>query len=289
MKRSTGLLVLALCMFAGRAAADEATAVKLSEEASSAFEKKDYRTAAAKFEAAYKEAPRGAVLFNAGLSWDAAGDHPRAADDLAQALARADLRPQEAAQAQKRLEELRAQLGVLDVRAPAGAKLRVEHVSDGVVPRRVFVTPGSHKIEVTNERGSGISTVTVEAGKEAPVSIEIAATSPSASSALSGPAKPAERPVDKPSDGSTQRLVGIILAGVGVASAGAAVGLGFAALSARDDYNATNNTDRELYDKAKNLRLFTNVAWITAGVLVAGGAALYLTAGPSGAAVAGRF
>lgn len=118
MKRSTGLLVLALCMFAGRAAADEATAVKLSEEASSAFEKKDYRTAAAKFEAAYKEAPRGAVLFNAGLSWDAAGDHPRAADDLAQALARADLRPQEAAQAQKRLEELRAQLGVLDIRAP---------------------------------------------------------------------------------------------------------------------------------------------------------------------------
>lgn len=285
MKRSAGSLILALCMFAGHAAADEATAVKLSEEASAAFEKKDFRAAATKFEAAYKEAPRGAVLFNAGLSWDAAGDHPRAADDLAQALARADLRPQEAAQAQKRLEELRAQLGVLDVRAPAGAKLRVEHVSDGVVPRRVFVTPGSHKIEVTNERGSGISTVTVEAGRETPVSIEIA----SSPATPSTPARPAERPGDKPSDGSTQRLVGIILAGVGVASAGAAVGLGFAALSARDDYNATNNTSRDLYDKAKNLRLFTNVAWITAGVLVAGGAALYLTAGPSGAAVAGRF
>lgn len=282
--RRAAALGMAICLFAGAAVADEGAAVKLSEEGSAAFEKKDFRTAATKFEAAYREAPRGAVLFNAGLSWDAAGDHPRAADDLAQALARADLRPQEAAQAQKRLDELRAQLGVLDVRAPAGAKLHVEHVTDGVVPRRVFVQPGPHRVEVKSERGSAATTVTAEAGKETPVSLDIVAAP------VSSPITPANPgPVDKPKDGSTQKLVGIILAGAGVVSAGVAVGLGLSALSARDDYEQTGFTDRELYDKAKNLRLFTNVAWIASGVLVAGGAALYFTAGPSGTAVAGRF
>jgi hypothetical protein len=76
---------------------------------------------------------------------------------------------------------------------------------------------------------------------------------------------------------------------VGVAAAGAAVGLGLAALSARDDYEATRFTDRELYDDASTLRLFTNVAWAAAATSGIAGAILVLTSkrAPAGAARSG--
>lgn len=65
-----------------------------------------------------------------------------------------------------------------------------------------------------------------------------------------------------------------MLVGGSVVAAGAAVYLGVSALDARDKYDESNHSDLDAYDRAKSLRLWTNVAWGTSIVL--GGSGVYL-------------
>lgn len=53
---------------------------------------------------------------------------------------------------------------------------------------------------------------------------------------------------------------------------------GLSALGARDDFEASQRTDRDAHDKAASMKLLTNVAFIGGGVIAATGLVLVLTA-----------
>ena len=73
------IVCLSLTGVTRRAAADGDTtrAARLFRAASDAYARHDFREAAVQFESAYRTAPRGAAIYNAGLAWEAAGDFAR--------------------------------------------------------------------------------------------------------------------------------------------------------------------------------------------------------------------
>jgi hypothetical protein len=75
----------------------------------------------------------------------------------------------------------------------------------------------------------------------------------------------------------TQAVVGFVVLGAGVLTAGAAVFLGLKAVNAKDEYYDTDFTDRDARERAANLRFGTNVAWAGAGALGVTGSLLLVT------------
>ena len=78
--------------------------------------------------------------------------------------------------------------------------------------------------------------------------------------------------------GAGQKTWGWVSVGASVALSGAAIFLGVRALSARDRYTASNNTNTDAYNEASDLRLATNLLWGGATVAGATGLVLLLTA-----------
>jgi hypothetical protein len=74
--------------------------------------------------------------------------------------------------------------------------------------------------------------------------------------------------------------LGWVALGTGVAFGVGAVVLGASALSARDDWNASQLTDRSAHDRAVTFRTLTNVAWVGAAAFGVTGVVL-LVASPS--------
>jgi hypothetical protein len=97
----------------------------------------------------------------------------------------------------------------------------------------------------------------------------------------------------KESDGSTQRLVGLSLGGLGVVGIVAGVVTGLVAKSKNDDALThctgvfCDPTGLSLTDDAKSMATVSTVGFIAGGVLLAGGAVLWFTA-PRGARAEGR-
>jgi hypothetical protein len=83
-------------------------------------------------------------------------------------------------------------------------------------------------------------------------------------------------------------IAGGVLLGLAAASAGAAVGLGVAALSRRDAYADSGFTDSGTRDDAATLVLATNVTWGAAGAALIGGVVLLAVGLSRGQDVAAR-
>ena len=140
-----------VCLASARpaAAADPAAAaVREFHEGQQAYARGDFRAAAQRFEAAFRDDPRGAIVFNAGLSWQAAGEPARAADDYAFALATTDLPAENAADARTRLGALEKSLGRIDVTSPQGSRVSVAHADRLPPPAHVHVAPGRYTVTV---------------------------------------------------------------------------------------------------------------------------------------------
>ncbi len=293
-----------LSALSSNAFASDAAAAEAFKAGASAYQKSDYRGAAAAFERAFKESPRGAAIYNAGLAWEAAGEGPRAADAYAAALDLGDLGAQQKKDAQTRLGNLEKMLGRLEITGPAGATVTVAHREGATLPAKIHVTAGSHEIAARFDGGaSSRPRVNVAAGGVTPFALETP-RSDIAGVPLPSPAPP---PVEKrepppPSSGtSARKITGFVALGGAVIASGLGVTFGLAAISAKNDFNDSGHRDQSAHDRADSLRTVTNIAWVAAGVLAATGVVLVVTApkngassatatvGPAGGAITVRF
>lgn len=304
----TAFAVAALLLAGPRdARAGEPEAEAFFRAAKAAYARKEYRPAATAFEAAFREAPHPAAMYNAAIAWELAGEPDRAADAHHASLKLSDrLTSAQIKDARARLARLEKLVTTIDVEAPQDARISLGRLARIKPPARFHVLPGDHAVTVTFPDGGRTSKQVraVAAQKE-----RIEFTAPSAASdspAFQGsnpPGTPQDRaPVagsivpepDAPPDaapadaaGSSSALLvgGWVGTVTGVAFTGAAVGLGVAAVSARDDYDASGYTDVDARDRADLLRTWTNVAWVGAAVAGTVGVVLFIassvTAAPS--------
>jgi tetratricopeptide (TPR) repeat protein len=277
-RRLASLLVAAAVAAGAPAHAQErpSVAAQLFEAAAAASARGDHAAAATAFEQAYRLGPRGATIFNAALSWDSAGKTERAADAYAHALSHDDLAADARERAEQRLAELRPSLGLLVIEAVPGLTVDVAHVSLAKAPLEVYVLPGSYKVVIHDSEGVlGEREMTVAPGERAALN-------------LVGQLEPREREAPPPAPrepppSTAAKTTGFVLLGTSALAAGAAIYLGVSALSARDEFVESGETDRDAHDRAATLRTLTNVAWVGAGVLAATGGVLLLVA-PSASA-----
>jgi hypothetical protein len=254
----------------GSALADDAARAEAHFQAGvTAYSRGEFVKAAHEFEQAHQSAPRAVTILNAARAWDAAEDHPHAADAYAESLNLGGMTSKETAEAKRRLATLEKKVGVLVVATREGT-LSVGHVTNGKLPANVHLSPGRHDAKITDANGVETTTsVEVRAGAVTNLELARRRETPSTPPPRQKPPPSEPRPVIRSSSPLPWLLVG-----GSVVAAGAAVYLGVAALDARDEYDASNREDLEAYDRAKSLRLWTNVAW--GASIVVGGAGVYL-------------
>jgi hypothetical protein len=268
---------------AARGAEPDTPAVRAFHEGQQAYRKGDFRAAANAFEAAYRDDPRGAIVFNAGLSWQAAGDTPRAADAYASALATSDLPADSAADARTRLDALEKSLGRIDVDAPPGSRVTVAQADRLLAPAKVHVTPGTYVVQAMLPDGSTRSRrVTVRAGEWAGVAIAPAPPPPVEPPAPTpaAPAAPATAAGESQATagGSAQRTWGWIALG------GAAVLAGVSSVLTAQFFDANHTNDEKrtqaTHDDAVAAATRLDVA-LAATAVAAGVGAWLLISAPS--------
>lgn len=162
-------------------------------------------------------------------------------------------------------------------------------VSSAELGVAIPVDPGKHDVSVTAPGKKKWST-TVEVGEggqtenvEIPL-LEDSANGAGASVAVDGAASPA---ADKPSDGSTQRVLGIVAGGVGLVGVGVGTIFGLQASSSWKDAKkectdfpyGCSSKGSSLKDDASSQATLSTVGFIVGGVGLAAGAVLFFTAG----------
>jgi hypothetical protein len=232
-----------------------------------------FRAAASAFSRAYEEDPLGASIYNAGVSWQAAGEFARAADDLVLALGAAGLPEAQRVDARKRLVVLEKQVSRIDVDGPHGVFVSVEHAARRPLPTAIHLAAGIHVVTATFLDGHTESrTITTNTGTPQALTFSMPSAPPFRESKPS--TLPAPR-LDSPSPGTSPvRTLGWVSGGGAVVAIGAAVVLGLVATGARNSLVVSGDTNESDYDRATTFKAATNVAWVCAGVLGAAGVSL---------------
>lgn len=284
-RRSVTRLVrcLALCAvtFAlappARADEDKATARELFRAAEVAFGRGEYRAAALAFEAANEKVPSGGAMYNAGVAWGRAGEPARAADALSRALASRELTDARLADAQRQLAALEKRLGVLHVVAPAGTAFTVAHLRNARAPRTAFLAPGEHPVHVVRPDGrTEIRVIRLAPAQRSKLDLnEEPLEEGPPGVAPAGHVAPAARTA------ASKPPWGFVLLGAGAVSAGTGVYLLTRGLSARDEFEDSNRTDRGAHDRAIRYRTWSTVT-LLAGVAFAGTGTVLLLSPPGG-------
>lgn len=174
---------MVVCLVTARAAADPATAKKLTADAIAAVQAGDYKTAAETFAHAYREDPADSSAFcNIGISYFKLGEAPRAHLLLSQCVDRTELDLAFKDQA-------RAVLGMLDeqLRAAGHTPVTIRTTPlNAIVTVRAFgpesafpggrtlwLPFGSHEVEIRAE-GYVTETRSIRATDQRPTSVELA-------------------------------------------------------------------------------------------------------------------
>lgn len=231
-----------------------------------------FRDAAEQLERAYTLEPRGEVRFNAAVAWDNAGEEARAADGFETALALGALASDYQKWASERLATLRTRLARIAVDQPVGGSVSVAHVRDGAIPIAFHLSPGTHRIDVRCPDGRRAETI-VEAEAGQAGSVEPSCPAPVVKAAPPPP-RPKRDEAEQPV--SPLWVLGWIGVGVGAAAGATAIGLGVATLDARDDFEASGNSDAGILERGENLRLATNVCAFGGAVIGATGIVLII-------------
>lgn len=181
--RALTLLLLPLLLEASAAEAQppgdtELDAEALFRQGVTAYDSGDYAGALDAFEASYRARPVATVLYNIAVTQDLLGRHAQAARAFQRYLTEATtMTPERRAETAARLDQLRARLARLAIRAePAGTEVRVDGEVVGVAPLPGSITldPGEHTIELVLE-GHHFEpmTVTLPAGFEQTISLRM--------------------------------------------------------------------------------------------------------------------
>ena len=314
MKRHAVGIVLAAALLAPVAAwAQDTPPAEAAAEArnqyqqgTQAFQQKRYSEAALHFEAAASFRTSSVALYTAGLAWDNAARPERAADAYSRALDVGGLDPKQGGLAKERVAQLEKTLGTIVVTAPEGWRVQLDTATEVPTPARLHAAPGIHGLSV-RAPGKPIERrdISLEAGKlvDLPLKDEPKVVAkPTEPTEPSKPPPVVEHPRPAPSRDQfwiTRRVIGVGLAGVGVAALGGGIILGLNANDAKTAYDA--GPTRESFDHAESLQTWTNVAIISGAVLLAGGLVLVvlpdaggerrmsLAPTPGGAVVTGTF
>lgn len=259
------------------ARADSTEAEQLFRAARAAFERREFRAAASAFEEAYRHSQHAAVLYNAGVAWQAAGDEARAADAFARSIAKGDLDADAGRDAERRLADLSARVGRIDLKGVPALTVSVAHVRDAHPPLTVYVAPGRYDI-VSTAQDAPAQTRRVEVSAGATAAVELP----------SPPAKPRTPPPPKTEPSTVRWVVSGSLVGVSIAAVTTGAILGVSATRSLDDYAATGYTDVALRDKTADLKHAANGFFIAAGITGVAGVILFFVL-PAEQTVAARI
>jgi len=250
------------------------------QEARQAYQEGRYSAAASLFEAADRLAPHPSTRYNAAAAWEEAGEAARAATGYEAALAIDTLDEGRRTIAEQRLASLKEALARVRIAQPLGALITVDHVQRSPVPTSFYLRPGSYNLAI-EYRGVNTSRLAeVFAGKDHELKLDLPGTdAPAPPPPPPSPALPEDPLRASTTDTSaTQKTLGWVGVGAGVALGGAAIVLGLRALAARDRFIESGRTNPEARGEASDLRLATNVLWGGATVAGATGIVLLLTA-----------
>jgi hypothetical protein len=245
-----------------------------------------------KFQASQKLDPGVGTLLNLAECYEQVGRTASAWAEYREVISLARLagskeREELAAQKAKALEPKLSRLAIKTTGDASGLTITrdgeaVEAAELGVA---IPVDPGEHVI-AASAPGKQTFSQTVEVGKEADSKVvEIPALA--AGEAAGAGTEPGEAAKSGGSSGSTQRTIGLVLGGVGIVGVAVGAVFGLQAGSKWDDAKAKcddypygcGDDGVKLADDANSAATISTIGFIAGGVLVAGGAALWLTAG----------
>ncbi|HWA72598.1 MAG TPA: tetratricopeptide repeat protein [Polyangiaceae bacterium] len=297
----TATALLALVSVTGElraetSASDKAAAEALFQEGRALFQQGQYEQACGKFAASQQLDGGFGTLMNLGecfekrkLTASAWATFKEAA-----ALARAQGQAERESQARERAAALEGQLSKLTVHAASAVsglevKLNGTPLPAAVWGTAVPVDPGTqhveasapghraYTVELVVSEGSGFQTLEIPALEPEPVAAVPNSAPPSAA--------PVAAPASAPAAGGTQRILGYVVGGAGVA--GLVVGsiFGARAISKNSDSKDHCRTDTlcstrglALRDDARDAAKVSTFTFVAGGVLVATGLTLVLTA-----------
>jgi hypothetical protein len=293
MKRTllAGLFGAALLSVTPLAHADKAAAEALFNAGIQLMQSGKAGEACPKFEQSQREEPHPATLLNLGKCYESVGKTASAwsAYKDAATLARQMQKPEHEASGKQLAAALEPKLSKLKVDGTPvpGLVLKRDGVEISVatlgIP--VAVDPGEHVIEVAAQ-GYEPTTLKVTVGKNGDVqSVSIPPLQKAKQTVVppGGAAAPAAG-----DDGSSQRTIGYIVGGVGVASLGFGAVMGLMAASdksaAEDDVTLCPDqkctpAGREKIDSAESKALLSTIGFGVGAAAIAGGVVLILTAG----------
>jgi hypothetical protein len=249
------------------------------QEATEAYQEGRYSAAASLFEAADRLRPHASVRFNAAAAWEQAGEEARAATGYSAVLELDSLDASRRKTALERLAGLSKKLGRLQIREPLGALVTVDHIQRAPVPLHFYLRPGDYQVTAEYRGDQTTTPTTVQAGEERELQLDLPLPEPPAAVAPAPVAPPPVSPQPRPVDAGTgQKTWGWVSVGASVALSGAAIFLGVRALSARDRFTESGNTNADARKEASDLRLATNLLWGGATIAGSTGLVLLLTA-----------
>ncbi|MBK7583418.1 MAG: hypothetical protein IPI67_24910 [Myxococcales bacterium] len=268
-------LLLATVLFATLPAraegSDASAAAKRFDEGLLLFKRKKFVEAADAFHDAYRIHPHGDALFNAGLAWEGAGRRAVAATAYARALEEGITGKGES-KARASLAALERHLAKIELTMPPGSTARADVLSLEGERVTLYVDPGSHALIVTLKDGQRLTRL-VDAAPGETLTERIETPKPP-------PPPPKPTPPPKRSKAGPWRTAGWVSLGVAGLATGGAVIFGLNALSARDEFKSSGQTDQGARDRAVRNMHVTNICWGVAAVGAVGSGVLLLYVAP---------
>lgn len=276
----------------GAQSSNKATAEALFTEGRSLASSGKCAEAIPKFQASQKLDPGVGTLLNLAECYEQVGKTASAWAEYREAISLARLagskeREELATERAKALEPKLSRLAIKVTGDASGVTITRdgEAVDSAELGVAIPVDPGEHVIEASAP-GKQKFSQTIEVGANADSkAVEI----PTLAAGTGDVTPPGDEGAAAKSDGSSQRTIGLIVGGVGLV--GVAVGAVFGlqasskwddAKSKCDDYPyGCSSEGVSLADDASSAATISTIGFIAGGVLVAGGATLFLTAGSS--------
>jgi hypothetical protein len=250
-----------------------------------------------KFQGSQKLDPGIGTLLNLAECYEQVGKTASAWAEYREviSLARAAGSKEREELATQRAKALEPKLSRLAVKVAAGtdaSSISVKRDGEALQPAELGVAipidPGSHVIEASAP-GKQTWSYTIEVGKDADSKLVEIPGLVDEGSGGPGPGS-GGRPADSASgDGKTQRTIGLVVAGVGVVGVALGTVFGLQASSKWKDAKekcsdypfGCGDDGVSMADDAKSAATISTIGFIAGGVCLAGGAALWLTAGSS--------